>query len=64
MNEDVRRYKIFLQDILHDKEKTKKWMKVKRKEFQGRNAIDTIMAGDSDYVVLLIYQNFIARRIY
>lgn len=64
MNEDVRRYKIFLQDILHDEVKTKKWMKVKRKEFQGRNAIDTIMDGDSDYVVLLIYYSFIARRRY
>jgi len=62
MNEDVRRYKIFLQDILHDEDKTKRWMKVKRKEFQGRNAIDTILADDADYVIFLIYTSFIAGR--
>lgn len=58
MNEDVRRYKQFLLDIMHDREKVEKWMKEKRKEFKGRNAIQTILDDDADIVMLYIHEHF------
>ena len=58
MNADVKRYKVFVADILEDTDKADQWMKQKRKEFKNRNAIQTILDDDADLVMLYIHKHF------